>query len=469
MTTKKTSIIILTLFLILTTSITKEFKRTLSTKSTETLTTKTTTVNANNENYKDFDVKNFFLVPISVGNPPQTIEVSLDTASDYSWVAGSNCSSCTDSEQKFNSKSSTTYKSNNNIVEIKNRDGVANGKSVSDNLNLSNYKTKNFNFIVVDSLDNEYSDYKNGILSFSYKTSNGVGFLDALKENNQIGKKILTLRFSQEDFGSFFIGEYPNDMDRKKVKEVKTCNISDKSDFLTEDFKNKWVCDLTHGIVGKDIKNSFEINGFAYFDSGSTVILAPNKYIDLFKAEYLNTCEEKTENGDKYFTCEKSSIDLDNVKPLYFVLGGWAFEIPASSLFKLNYDSSKYYFTVRFTNTTEVWGFGKNFMRQFTTIFNKDEANVGFYGGNYFNFKDEKAKLDGTYVEKIMKKNILGDIEEDVDATNEKALKTEKEKKMKLLWNVGGVVLIVVFLVLIILCIYRSVRKPKDDDLKPLI
>jgi len=159
MTTKKTSIIILTLFLILTISITKEFKRTLSTKSTETLTTKTTTVNANNENYKDFDVKNFFLVPISVGNPPQTIEVSLDTASDYSWVAGSNCSSCTDSEQKFNSKSSTTYKSNNNIVEIKNRDGVANGKSVSDNLNLSNYKTKNFNFIVVDSLDNEYSDY----------------------------------------------------------------------------------------------------------------------------------------------------------------------------------------------------------------------------------------------------------------------------------------------------------------------
>jgi len=423
-------------------------------QNSETIETPT---NPTYQELQDIEDESYFLTPIKVGNPPQNLVVSLDTASDYTWIPNVSCSLCNYNTNKFDPQKSKTFSTKNTTITIRTDAGSAEGVEATENINLSLYKAIGLDVILVNNVDKGYKDYSSGVISLSYKAAGDrKTFLDVLKDNKQIGIKMISLQF-EKDAGTFFIGEYPTTMERLDIRDLKTCNITER--ILSSEYTNKWVCDLTGGFIGDDFENYFEIkDGFAYIDSGSNVISAPSTYKAMFKEKYLlSVCEELTwKNGNQYFECEKSAIDLDKFEPLYLVLGQHAYKVLVSSLFKLNFDGKKYRFTVIFTKDSEVWGLGKAFMKHFTTILNQENKTVGFHGGKSFNFAEKKEK----YEKKLNKV----DNEENTDKNL-----SDKEKKMKLIWQVSAGILMFVALIIILLVIYRCIRRSRSDDDKPLL
>ncbi len=403
------------------------------------------------------DDRNFFLRELKVGNPPQTVTLSLDTGVDVSWIPSKSCSECVEVDQTFDSKKSSSYSTNKKAMVVRDTDGNANGILSTDDVSLDRYKAPGFSFVLVDRLDKGYTDYKSGKLAFPYKSSNGDTFLDVLKNNDQIGNKVISLQY-KDNLGNFRI-EYPPEMGVMDIKRLNRCKVTADLENLAEEFRNKWVCDLSSGTIGKDMKNSFDINGFAFFDSASSIITAPLKFQAMFKEKYTSLCVEgKAENGDILYDCDKAAIDLSKYRSLYFVLAGWAYKVPKISLFKPTLDGNKYTFAVRFSKNSSVWGLGQPFMSGFTTIFNQEEGSVGFWGGKMFN-----------YNKKLGKTQKVSDKDGTTGAVSTPSSAADNEKKMKLIFMVGGGIIAFVVVLLILCCICRCVRKPVDDDLKPML
>lgn len=111
-----------------------------------------------------------------------------------------------------------------------------------------------------------------------------------------------------------------------------------------------------------------------------------------------------------------------------------------------------------------------------TTTVTPTEVKVQTPVQNDQTSKDEKVKLtDTSNLEETS--NVTVDITSSETNNINNNTKTEQSKndssaerakKLKLFWAIGGSVLIIIALILIIFCIFRSVRKVPDDDLKPL-
>jgi hypothetical protein len=396
------------------------------------------------------DANSHYLATIEVGTPAQTFVVEIDTGSDLSWIPSTNCTECNDSPQRFNETLSTSFVDTDQDTTINDDDGNVQGSLVKDTIKFGDLSTEGFGFVLADSLEKDYDDYKSGKLSLSYDSSQGpdFSFLDLLKNNSVIQRRIFALSWVNDTIGKFYLGDFPPEVEAN-MKKVSVCEVPE-TDNLGDEYKNGWVCELSHGLIGaqSNFNNTFEIDGFAYFDSADQYIYAPKKYLSIFRDQFINenlkNCTEKTtEDSETYFQCPKETNTIREVDDVSFILGGFAHEIPAEELFSENGDN--YEFLIRFNNDDQpVWSFGQVFLSQFTTVFNKEDDEISFFGGNRFNFTEEVESW-------------------------EKASDAAQAEQMRFLYTVAGGVLGGILVLLIIFLIFRALRKPTSDEHKPFI
>ena len=175
-------------------------------------------------------------------------------------------------------------------------------------------------------------------------------------------------------------------------------NLTDRED-LDPKYHDAWVTELSHILTGKSEKelkwnNTEEINGRAILDSSSKYIFVPEHYIDLILDIWnlnLTKCpiiEDKNKN--KFLKCTKVSKDIfDHVKPIYFIIDGYAFLLTAEELFekvgKNNYESF-----IRFrTETHNLWTFGSPFFNKYKVWMKYNKQIIGFNGNNIIDFHKE--------------------------------------------------------------------------------
>ena len=106
--------------------------------------------------------------------------------------------------------------------------------------------------------------------------------LDLLKDNNIIHRRIFSFYKSDKDTRSFYLGDYPPEIEAKPDK-TSTCQVSQY--IPHSKYKDNWICSLTHGLLGKEVNftNTFEIDDYVVFNTGYDYILAPNRYLNLYK------------------------------------------------------------------------------------------------------------------------------------------------------------------------------------------
>ena len=145
--------------------------------------------------------------------------------------------------------------------------------------------------------------------------------------------------------------------------------------------------------------------------------------------EFFNNKYKEKKDGDAtYFVC--TDEELVNQASISFVMEGYAYVIPSDKLFIEN-DDGEYEMLIRFYKENDnIFSFGNPFVNFFTIVYDYEEQEVGFYGGD----RVEMTKEWYDYMNEMTPQQ-----------------QKEKRKRMYIYAGVGFFILII-----IILLAYRS-------------
>ena len=350
--------------------------------------------------------KNYYTIPIKVGNPGKTFNVQLDTSTSTSWLPSIKCKNCDLSTNLYDPKESKSSKTiSEEIIELDDEDGDVEGYPTEDSFILNGYNLQNFSFVQVTELDDKYRDHYDGKLGLGYRVEHGknFNFLERLKKQKLIKKKIFSINHINDKKGMLFIGD-------NSASKYSYCNVSSGED-LDDIYKESWVCDLTHvGIFRTKLGISNSLHDYTQisdgkvdFDSAYEYIAVPisdRKIIEelLHKAELkCETNEEEIEKNkelskekkeqliNKYndeevsIKCEIDEDDLNEIDYcISFVLQGNVYSIPLKNLFSPSEEKDKMIMKIKLIDDSDaIWTFGFPFMNQFLMIFDMEENHVG--------------------------------------------------------------------------------------------
>ena len=348
--------------------------------------------------------KNYYTIPLLVGTPEEEYEVQIDTSTATSWIPSSSCSNCIMSHRLYDKEDSRTSSPTDNFVEIEDEDGNVEGYQIADNIKLGSYKLKQFGFVEVTKVADNFKDHYQGKLGLGYKSTllkdDEFNFLEKLKKHNLIKKKIFTINAINEKKGMLFVGDIPG----KPYNSY--CNVTNTDD-LDEMYQESWVCKMTHigifdrekGIFNKikfydELKN----NKLVSFDSAYDFIAVPmseKEGIEKLLGKAKLQCTEqkrnsaRSNNKDKLrnrireeeitISCETNKEELKNKNlALSFVLQGNSYSLPLEQLFEDGTKEGEMDMLIKIIDEDDaIWTFGYPFLNQFLMIFNMEEDHVG--------------------------------------------------------------------------------------------
>ena len=348
--------------------------------------------------------KNYYTIPLLVGTPEEEYEVQVDTSTATSWLPSSRCTNCIMSHRLYDPEDSRTSSPTDNFIQIEDEDGNVEGYQTADNIKLGSYKLKQFAFVEVTKVAENFKDHYQGKLGLGYKShllkDDEFNFLEKLKKHNLIKKKIFTINAINNKKGMLFVGDVPG-------KQYNTyCNVTNTDD-LDEMYRESWVCKMTHigifdrekGIFNKikfydELKNNKLVNFDSAYDFISVPISEKEGIEKLLGKAKLQCTESKrnsarSSNKDKLrnrireeeitISCETNMEELKNKKlALSFVLQGHSYSIPLENLFEDGAKDGEMDMLIKIIDDEEaIWTLGYPFLNQFLMIFNMEEEHVG--------------------------------------------------------------------------------------------
>ena len=101
----------------------------------------------------------------------------------------------------------------------------------------------------------------------------------------------------------------------------------------------------------------------------------------------LNSCIEIKDDDEIYFICD----DDDKIQQgsIAFLMGGYGYVIPWNKLFK-KIEDDKYEMLIRFhKENDDIFSFGYPFTSQYVVVYNAEDKQLGFYGGEKIDLKKD--------------------------------------------------------------------------------
>ena len=379
----------------------------------------------------------FYTVPVSFGSNEETFDLQVDTTTSETWIPSFKT---TMKVKKYNISKSSTGQRTNKTFEVEDEDGDVRGKACYDSIKVGDISLNHFGFVNVDEFEYEFKDYPQGKLGLGYKQEHGedFNFIGKLKKNKLIEKEVFSIN---SDSKELIIGELPSQF---KNQLYTTCSQSETND-LDDDYRQAWTCELTHLFFNIDKKQkkknldlAFEVGARVTFDSAYPYISIPKRHINDFKIHFMNphfnnTYKEKREDDTTYFVCTDES--LVKQASISFIMEGYAYVIPSEKLFVEN-DDGEYEMLVRFYKENDnIFSFGSPFVDFFTIVYDYEDQEIGFYGG-------ERIELTKEWY----------------DYMNDNTPEQQKAKK-KRMYLYGGIGFFI--LVVIIFLIYRNKQRER--------
>ena len=405
--------------------------------------------------------KNYYTIPLFIGTPGEEYEVQVDTSTSTSWIPSAKCENCILAHRLYDEEDSRTSSPTNIPIEIEDEDGNVEGYQISDNIKLGTYKLKQYGFALVTKVADNYRDHFQGKLGLGYKShylkDEEFNFLEKLKKNNLISKKIFSINEINDKKGMLFIGDLPG-------KEYDTyCNVTTDIDELDDIYKESWICYLTHvGVFEKDkgisnfIKNYDELENInlVNFDSAYDYIAVPiseKEHIEKLLIKAGLECKERKKSKNKNegednlrnrIREEEVSIicegNIDELKQkdlaLSFVLQNYSYSLPLELLFeKSKINENEMEMLIKYIDHDDaIWTLGYPFMNQFLMIFNMEDDHVGI---------------------KKLKKTALPIVNID----NKEKVNLEEESSST--FRTAGYITLILVAIAIVFFIYHAIRK----------
>jgi saccharopepsin len=253
---------------------------------------------------------------ISIGTPPQTFKVVLDTGSSNLWVPSSQCSSIACFlHTKYDSSSSSTYEKNGTEFEIRYGSGSLSGFVSRDTLQIGDIKVKGQDFAEAT---NEPG------LAFAFGRFDGILGLgyDTISVNKMVPPfyHMINQKLVDEPVFAFYLGDANKDGDNSEA----TFGGIDKNHYTGELIKIPlrrkayWEVELNSIALGDNVAE-LENTG-VILDTGTSLIALPSTMAELLNKEIGAT---KGFTGQYSVECDKR----DSLPDLTFTLGGHKFTI----------------------------------------------------------------------------------------------------------------------------------------------
>jgi len=252
---------------------------------------------------------------ITIGTPPQSFKVVLDTGSSNLWVPSSECGSIACYlHTKYDSSSSSTYKKNGSDFEIRYGSGSLSGFVSEDTMTIGDLKVKNQIFA-------EATEEPG--LAFAFGRFDGIlglGF-DTISVNkivppfyNMIDQGLL-----DEPVFAFYLGDTNNGEESEATfGGVNKDHYTGKMTNIPLRRKAYWEVDLdaiTFGDATAELDNTGVI-----LDTGTSLIALPTTLAELLNKEMG---AKKGYNGQYTVECDKR----DSLPDMSFTLSGYNFTI----------------------------------------------------------------------------------------------------------------------------------------------
>ena len=374
----------------------------------------------------------YYIIPMSFGSNQDEFQIQVDTTTSETWIPSPKT---TLKVKKYNITQSTTGQKTNKTFEVEDEDGDVRGKACYDSVQVGDISLNHFGFVLVDEFEYPFDDYEQGKLGLGYKQEHGddFNFIRKLKLNNIIDREIFSINHETKEL---IIGDVPPQFQNQLYT---TCPVVETND-LDDEYRQAWACELTHLAFNLDKKDknfdldqAFEVNARITFDSAYPYISIPKRHINEFKKRYMNnyfnnSYKEVRDEDTTYFICTDEELVFG--ASISFIIEGYAYIIPWNKLFLKN-EEGEYELLIRFYKENDnIFGFGAPFMDFFTVVYDYEEKEVGFYGGN-------RKQLTREWYDYLN------------DMTPEQ--KKAKRKRMYIYVGIGFFVVII-----IILLVYRS-------------
>ena len=327
----------------------------------------------------------FYTLPVSFGSKEETFNLQVDTTTSETWVPSFKT---TMKVKKYNISLSSNGQKTNKTFEVEDEDGDVRGKACYDSIKIGDISLNHFGFVLVDEFEYDFKDFPQGKLGLGFKQEHGedFNFIGKLKKNNLIDREIFSIDGESKEL---IIGEIPSKFQNRLYT---TCSVSETND-LDDEYRQAWACELTHILfnVEKKKKNkidldyAFEANARITFDSAYPYISIPKRHLNTFKKNFMdnhfnNTYKVKKDGEATYFVCTDES--LVSQASIAFVMEGYAYVIPSDKLFIEN-DDGEYEMLIRFYKENDnIFSFGGPFANFFTIVYDYENQEVGFFGGD---------------------------------------------------------------------------------------
>jgi saccharopepsin len=253
---------------------------------------------------------------ITIGTPPQTFKVVLDTGSSNLWVPSRSCSSIACYlHSTYDSSSSSTYKSNGSEFEIHYGSGSLTGFVSNDVMSIGDLKIKGQDFAEAT---NEPG------LAFAFGRFDGILGLgyDTISVNKIIPPfyQMIEQKLLDEPVFAFYLGSGESDSEAV-FGGVDKDHYTGKIEYIPLRRKAYWEVDLESIAFGDEVAEMD--NTGVILDTGTSLNVLPSSLAELLNKEMG---AKKGYNGQYTVDCAKR----DSLPDITFNLAGSNYSLPAS-------------------------------------------------------------------------------------------------------------------------------------------
>jgi saccharopepsin len=304
---------------------------------------------------------------ITIGTPPQSFKVVLDTGSSNLWVPSTKCGSIACYlHTKYDSSASSTYKENGTAFEIRYGSGSLSGFVSQDVVTIGDLTIKKQDFA-------EATEEPG--LAFAFGRFDGIlglGF-DTISVNHIVPPfyNMIDQGLLDEPVFAFYLSDTANgegDESEAVFGGVDEAHYTGKMTYLPLRRKAYWEVDLDSIKFGDD---SVELeNTGAILDTGTSLIALPSDLAELLNKEMG---AKKGYNGQYTIECEKR----DTLPDMSFTLSGVEFSItPYDYILEVQGSCISSIFGMDFPGDPLII-LGDAFLRRWYSVYDLGKGRVG--------------------------------------------------------------------------------------------
>lgn len=255
---------------------------------------------------------------ISIGSPPQSFKVVLDTGSSNLWVPSQQCNSIACYlHSKYDSSASSSYKANGSEFEIHYGSGSLTGFVSQDTVKIGDITIKKQDFAEATSepgLAFAFGRF-DGILGLGYDTISVNKIVPPFY--NMVNDKSV-----DEPVFAFYLGDTNDEGDESEVVfgGVDESRFEGKINYIPLRRKAYWEVDLDSIAFGKETAELEETG--AILDTGTSLNVLPSSLADMLNTEMG---AKKGYNGQWTIDCK----EREKLPDITFALAGYNYSITA--------------------------------------------------------------------------------------------------------------------------------------------